>query len=445
MPKFRRLAPIALALLAASCAGPSRLARQSSQALAEGDLHKAYDRALRAVEKDPMNADARAAYTAASGRVAEDYRGRVRALAAADTMEAADLTLQFQDFRLEVARHGSPLPADPAYDAFEHRVRTVAGRSAFNAGRAAMLVHHPKEAWRDFDTCRRYAPDYPDLERQLGQAYSRALATVAVLPFADGIHVAGLSQDVSATMADQLAQRAPNAFQFTKLVDFGAIQNRITVADAENGPRDPAGIARALGADRVVTGRFDGMRSTTDLQYLQLPIYRRIEGKDDQGNAVVRWEESTLRLLTRQRDVTVQYDYDVVDARTGAVIAHHAEPVQASARVVWTDFIPRGDCDTYTLVPPDMQRDDPDRARHQQQQWSERMGSWTLPALLQRSRDDRLRLRWSTRYRGDFYGDTRQRPVWLAELPGDDDMAFVALHDAWRSVFATLKDLDQQD
>ena len=54
-----------LVLLLASCAGPAKLAQQSDEALAHGDLHKAYDRALRAIEKDPQNQPAREAYTAA--------------------------------------------------------------------------------------------------------------------------------------------------------------------------------------------------------------------------------------------------------------------------------------------------------------------------------------------------------------------------------------------
>jgi hypothetical protein len=35
--------------------------------------------------------------------------------------------------------------------------------------------------------------------------------------------------------------------------------------------------------------------------------------------------------------------------------------------------------------------------------------------------------------------------VWLGELPAESDLAFVALDDAWRDVFAGLKELDARD
>ena len=86
----RLIAP-ALALLVVACASSATLARQSDEALAEGDLRKAYGRALSAVEKDPQNQAARGAYAAASQLVAADHRQRVVALAVADTTAAANI------------------------------------------------------------------------------------------------------------------------------------------------------------------------------------------------------------------------------------------------------------------------------------------------------------------------------------------------------------------
>ena len=79
-------------------------------------------------------------------------------------------------------------------------------------------------------------------------------------------------------------------------------------------------------------------------------------------------------------------------------------------------------------------------------QWQERVGSWKLADLLLKARDARGRSKWSRDYRREFHGtDSRNRPVWLGELPGEDDLAFVALDDAWRPVLSTLQELDGQD
>jgi hypothetical protein len=188
------------------------------------------------------------------------------------------------------------------------------------------------------------------------------------------------------------------------------------------------------------------MRANNDLKDLTLPIYRRVERKNDKDETVTEWLESTLQVVTRERQVTVNWDFDVVDVRTGAVLHHRAVPASCAARIVWTDFKPEGDCDRYSLLPPDVRRSDSARAKRVDAQWEERCGTWTLSSLLVKARDGRNRARWSKDYRGEFRGtDTRRRPVWLGELPGEDDMAFVALDTAWRDVFSALQELDAKD
>ena len=73
----RRLFVPGLALVLVACASSAKLARQSDEALARGDLRKAYDRARSAIEKDPQNQDARGAYAAASRLVKDLIRERV--------------------------------------------------------------------------------------------------------------------------------------------------------------------------------------------------------------------------------------------------------------------------------------------------------------------------------------------------------------------------------
>lgn len=437
---------IGVAFFVASCAGPAKLARQSDEALAKGDLRKAYDKALRAVEKDPQNTLARAAYDAASRRVADDYKARVRALAAADSLGAADLALDFRSFRGSVAAHGTALVPDDAYESDEKRILGAAARTHYRYGRASLNSKRPKEAWHEFELCRRY-DGWNDFERLQAKAYDAAVTRVAVFPFEDGIRIPGLSQEVAAQLDHELARRAGD-MRFTVLVDPEKVTGTMTVAQANSMSREAAmALGRKIGADRIVVGRFGGMRSNNDLKDMTLPIYRRIESKDETGATITRWDEATLRVVTREREVTVNWGFDVLDTKTGAVVRHRDVPTNTAARVVWTDFKPVGDCDHYALLPPDVRRTDTARAKQVDGQWDERLGSWKLAELLKRAQSDRSsRTRWSRDYRREFRGvDSRRRPVWLAELPGEDDLAFVALDDAWKPVLATLKDLDAKD
>jgi hypothetical protein len=442
------LLPLLAAMFAlASCAGPAKLAQQSQEALAKGDLHKAYDRALRAVEKDPQNAAARQAYDEASRRVSGDYRARVRARAATDSLSAADLAIEYRDFRAVVARNGSSLPADEAYESEEDRIVTAAAREFYHRGRVAMTARRPKEAWRNYGTSQHYVENYADVLRRQQDAWNAARTRVALFPFEDGIGVPGLSQEIAAQVGQQVPGHAAGALSFTEFVDGSAIAGVMTVAQASHMSRDEAlALGRKVGADRVVVGRFAGMRANNDLKDLTLPIYRKVDRKDDKGGTITDWVESSLQVVTRERQVTVNWEFDVLDARSGVVLAHRTVPAATAARVVWSDFKPEGDCDRYTLLPPDVRRNDTTRAKRVDSQWEERVGSWTLPSLLTKARDGRNRAHWSREYRGEFRGtDTRRRPVWLGELPGEDDMAFVALDSAWRDVYTALQELDAKD
>lgn len=444
--RIRILLPIIAALALASCAGPAKLAQQSSEALARGDVRKAYDRAVRAIEKDPLNAQARMAYTQASGRVADDYKARVRALAAADTLGAADLVLQFRSFRNTVAQHGSPLVADGAYENDEASIVNSAAHEYYRRGRAAMVEKRPKQAWRDFGSSLVYVPDYADAYKRQQDAWRAARTRVALLPFVDGIQVRGLSQEIADQMSSQIPGHA-GTLNFTEFVAGGEVEGAITVAQFSRlSAEDAVALGRRVGADRVVTGRFAGLRSNNDLKDLTIPIYHRVERKNDKDETVVSWTESTLRVITREREVKVNWDYEVIDVKSGVVLAHREVPADAAARIVWTDFKPEGDPGRYELLPPDVRKRDSERAKRVDSQWQERVGSWKLADLLKRARDDRGRSKWSRDYRHEFHGtDSRNRPVWLGELPGEDDLAFVALDDAWRPVLATLQELDATD
>ncbi len=441
-----RFVPLLLAgLVLASCAGPEKLARQSDEALARGDVRKAYDRALRAIEKDPMNQAARDAYDAASRRVSADYDVRVRALTSADSLSAADLALEARQFRMDAARRGTAIARTDQDDAAERALLTTAARTHYRRGREAMTAHRPKAAVDEYNACRRYDDGYADVQARLDTAFRAATARVALLPFVDGVGVPGLSQEIASLVQAELGRRASSR-RFTQLVPGDDVLQRVSVAQLRDLSRtDAIAIGKKVGANWVVVGRYRGLRCNNSERDLTLPLFHKVESKDDKGVSVVRWDESSLRVITRERDVTMTWDFDVIQVATGAVLAHREPPAHTVVRIAWSDFRPEKECDRYALLPPDVRSAEPDRAKKLDAQWKDHLGSWALKDLLEHARDARSRSRWSSRYRDEFYVDTRQRPVWLGELPSEEDMAFVALHEAWRPVLAALTELDAKD
>ena len=440
---FRHAALVVFTCTAAACASSAKLARQSDESLAKGDLREAYDRALRAVEKDPQLQAARASYTAASTRVDADYRARILATATGDALAAADLALDHRAFRLEVARHQTAREAVPDYDATEQAILSGAARLYYRRGDEAMAAGRPKVAVGEFTTAARYDDRFEDVAMRVEEARRAATVRVALMPFADRVGIPGLAQEIADTVQRQIEQRGGREFRFTEIVSAADIERNMTVAELRNlRPDDLAGVAGRVGANWIVTGRIGGLRSTDAERTVRFPLYHRFDQKDSTGVVTSRWDEVALPVQSRQRDVTVQYDLDVIDAATGVVLAHRDRSAQVVARVVWTDFIAEQPYDRYALLPPDVRKADPRRARVVDGQWRDELGSWDLGDFLRQSRDQRARSRYSSRYRGEFYANTRETPAWFGELPGEQDLAFVALRDVWRDVFGALEELD---
>lgn len=440
---MRSVAALAFLLTVAACASPAKLARQSQQALSQGDLRTAYDKARRAVEKDPLNQDARAAYIAASRSVAADYRMRVLATATGDTLAAADLALGYHNFQAEVTAHQTAIDPAPDYDRAERAILTAAARFHYTRGEDAMASGHPKVAVMEYAAVRRYDPSYADVAKRLDDAQSAATVRVALLPFANDIRVPGLSEDIADTVQREVAPRAANELRFTQVVASADIEQSLTVAEMRNPrPGDAVAIGRRLGVGWVVVGRFRGIRSNDSRQSGTIQVVHGVDRRDSSGVVRTTWVAQQIPIVTRRRDVTVQYDIDVIDVSTGQVIAHREPSTTAAARIVWTTFRPEQNVDHYALISPDDRRKDPKRAEAADARWRQEVGTWDLTDFMRHSREQREREQYSPRYRGEFYVDTRERPVWLGELPSESDMAFVALRDVWREVYAMLRALD---
>jgi len=143
--------------------------------------------------------------------------------------------------------------------------------------------------------------------------------------------------------------------------------------------------------------------------------------------------------------VTVHCDFDVLNARTGEVVTRGQDSFESNARVVWTDTRADGDCSAYCLVPPAVQRDDPQHAKEVEDSWRECFGSWKLPDLLERSRSEIRRASYQPGDRDEFRHPSHEQPVLLGELPSEDDLTRLALEDAWQKVLKALEELDAKD
>jgi hypothetical protein len=434
-----------LAVLVASCAGPGQLARQSDRELRAGNLRRAYDLARRGVDKDPEHDGVHAAMSAAAVQLVDEWKGRVLGLAAADTVAAAREVLALRDFRGDLARYRMELPDDPGFYQRETAIAEAAAGIEYRHGEAHLAASRPKQAYRHYRTAETFVASYRDLQERLRQSHEQAMTRTAILPFQNDVDVPDLSRRLADAMVQAIASRlAREGFEFTELVDPNEVYATMTVGEMDALPRESVWrIAQGVDAERIVAGRLRGLRASTNTWSFQYPIYRKVTERDTAGRFVTRWVEARFDAVARERHVTLRWDMEVMDTRSRTVLAQRSEVVESAARVAWTDFRAEGDCGDYRLVPPEL--DDSERGRSVGARWKECFGSWTLPDLLERARGDRERVRYHQRYRDEFRTDSRRRPVPCGELPGEDDLAALALEGVWRHVLASLKELDPQD
>jgi hypothetical protein len=443
-PKFGvRL--LLLATLALSCAGPAQLARQSERELRAGNLRSAYDLARRGVDKDPKHAGVRAAMSTAAVQMVDQWKGRILTLASVDTVGAAREVLDLRDFRGELARYAVELPSDPGFFERERLIADAAAGIEYRQGETSLAARRPKEAYAHYRSAETFVASYGDLQEKLRRAHEQGMTRVAILPFADDVDVPGLSRSVADAMVRAVSGRLrSDGFEFTELVGPDEVYATMTVSELATLPEASVWrIAQGVEADRVVVGRLHGMRASTNSWSFQYPIYRKVTERDTAGKSVVRWLESRFSAVTRERVVTLRWDMQVLDARTHAALAHQSDAVESVARVAWSDFRADGDCGDYCLVPPD--QENTEHGRNVAARWKECFGAWTLADMLEQARGDRGRSLYHSRYRDEFRAESRKRPVWCGELPGENDLAYLALEGVWRPVLATLKDLDPKD
>ena len=442
---LRRLAPVVTALLLVlGCAGPGKLAQRSEEKLAGGDYRRAWELSVRALDKDPGNARARAAAAAAGNAMARDWEQRVHVLAQSDSMVAAEQVLELSDFRVGASRYAA-ITVSPAWSSEERQLRRMAARVHYQHGVSALAARRPKRAWLDFDGVQRFVPDYRDAAKLADKAYGQALTHVALVPFSASANPS-LGREVASEWRDALArQLAPPDAHFTRVLGSAEIERQMNVSQLGRTSREDAvAVGRKSGAERVVWGAIGGIDSKNNLHFFRETIVRRVTERNAEGGSVTRWVDVPIEVVARVRTVTAGVDYEVIATKNGATLAHQRLNRSTQARVVWTSYVPEGDLDAYALISDAVRAANPARAKEVEARWKNVCGEKT-------SVREVLEARRSQRTSGQYHRDALPRFiagaafVFLQDLPPVEDLAFAALAGVWQPLRADLQRLDDVD
>jgi tetratricopeptide (TPR) repeat protein len=445
MRRFIRFAALLPILVLLSCASTSELVRRGEVALDQGDMEHAYDWARRALDREPRNAQAQGIMANAGASMVRERKTEVLHLAEMDTIAAARAALELDEFRAQIAHYRVTLPPDPDFHDQEAAIYGTAARIYYDKGVASLANGFPKRAYAELGEAKKFAPGDPEVAAQLGQAWERAISRVAILPFNDDVSSPELARQLSNDVYEQMEyQLKSKHFVFTRLIGRDQVNQRLTVAQAGELSRDDAvKLGRALGATRVVFARIHDLRSDVSTDTYHETIYRKIIDRGEDGKPAERYDEQQFEAVSRRREIRVTVDLEVIETAAGARLARDSQERSLGAHTVFTRFSPAGSCDDYSLMPPDWKGDD--RAQRVERQWKDDFGSWTLPALLEKSRRDPGRTRYESRIRPEFAAAGTSTPVWLDDLPPVEELAYIALSDSWMPMLDLLRNLDGKD
>lgn len=437
------LSSLLLLLVVLGCAGPNTLARRSEEKLA-ANPHRAWELAIRALDKEPGNVRAREAAAAAAAAIAQDWQQRIRALADVDSITAAEQVLEFVSFRAGAVRYAT-VPVDPAWSTDEKNLRHTAARIHYRRGTLEMEAKRPKKAFFHYSSCERFVPVYRDAARLASRAMDKATTRVAFVPLR-GSGRGTLGREVAASWRGECVERmSPPHSLFTRILPSEDVEREMSVTDLSAMSRDQAiRLARRAGADRLVWGTIGGVDARNSIQMYTDAVYRRVVEKDAGGNRSVRWVVVPIEVIARVRDVTVDLEYEVIAARGGATLARRRDPCTMSARAVWTASMLDGELDSYALYSETLRSEDPERCKQIETRWKAVVGEGTTLRQV-------LEARRAKRSSGNERAEAVARWiagaafVMLEDLPPTEELAYAALARGWKPVHADLQRLDEVD
>jgi hypothetical protein len=439
---------LCIAFSALSCAGPNKLAQQSEKEYSEGNLEKAYQKAARALRKEPENRRARAAMTQAASQLRDEREQEIRGMAAQDTVAAARRCLAMESFRAELLEYRVILPPHPEFDRDEAMIRSAAAGETYRDAEEALESGAPKHAYDVFKEAEEFQPHFRDVSRRIAQAYDEALPRVAFLPFVNETDLPALSKGFSDRAYAEIAHRISNSgFRFTELTSRERVYGAIPLSMVDHiSARQAARLGRDLGVDRVILGRFFSLRTRTNVGAFPQVVFHKTTEKDQNGATRERYAERTMIILTRDRDLTVGYEYSIVDVRDGSTVAGNSGTLHAAAHAILASATFGGgdDPDDYVLLAPDLEKADPDRAKRVRSEWQDHCGDWTLRDVIARSRKEKAQ-GYESRYQDDWVLRSNGVAVFLGELPSESELVKYAYGQVWEPLTRTLHDLDQAE
>lgn len=434
------------ALVLAGCASSGKLARKSQEQLSEGDTRKAYDTALRAVAKDPYNAEATRALRASGQAVlAHEARRFHSLLAVHDTMAAAGVALDMDGVRHTVARHGVTLVADERQGAAELATRRAAAARFAADGHALFDEGRPKPAVAAYDRALRYTPDDPRLAESRRAAHEQATDRVLLMPYVcdtrTRLDVRALSDDMFAS----LTRYASEHLEFTELADPGLVWNRLFRRGPSSVTREAAyAIGEEREATRVAWSRIHGDRVDSHSQVVDQIVWRKVGARLPDGSSASTWVPVPIRVRIEDRWVSVAVEsevYSVVDQR---IVARRTTDHGTGLRIVSAQTPLPGAGSDYALYTPEQWTADRAACRARAAAWSEMFGGLTVEALVGYARDSgKHATRLGATRHGRATRQGRSYDVCYGSLPGEAALMEVALADAWRELAAVLAESDR--
>lgn len=428
------------------CASSAKLAKKSQEQLAEGKTRKAYETALKAVDKDPYNESARAALAEAGAAMMAHEVRMLRSTVQVDTVEAAEVALRMAGVRTETALRGVSLPIDSLVAAEENAVRVGAARVYIGLGDDQMDAGAPKDAYRLFLAAERFAPQHPLVASRLEESYEAAVDRVLVVPVRVESRVPVDREAISERLYDALADQAQGRLQFTELVPRGDEWARMLALPPGRLTQDRAlRIARDANATRATWVRIYGDRVDSHTESFAGTLYHPVKRKRADGGEATVWEEVPFRAAVHDLWASVAMECEVYDLGDERVVARRAGERGAGLRALRSSTGFPGDADDYVLCTPDMERTDRTRCRDLKKAWSETMGGLSVEDFVELANDEpRVIVFGRAKRYGGASRNNRSYAVYYGVPPVEVQLIDNALGDVWREAAKALAEADSR-
>lgn len=429
----------------AGCAGPAKLARKSHEQLAEGEVKKAYETALKAVRKDAYNEAARAALSDAGAALMAAELRTLQSTVLVDTVQAAEVALRMAAIREETAPYGVALPLDSLAAEQEEAVRSGAARVYLGLGDEQMSLGDAKTAYGHFLAARRFEPESEEIANRLQQSYDAAVDRVLVVPVDSEIRAPIDREALSDQIYDALADYAKDDLRFTELLGRGEEWERMLSLGPGRLTRDRAlRIAREAGATRMLWIRIYGDRVASRSESFTGTLYHEVERKRADGSQALVEEEVPFHAGIQDLWASVALECAVYDLADDRVVARRTAERGAGLRALHSSGGFPGDPDDYRLCSSAMEDNDRKRCRDLREEWSRALGDLSVKDFIERANHDPGVIAFG---RGKRYGrasrDNRSYDIYYGSPPAEVQLLLNALGDAWQEAASALREADQ--